>query len=207
MGRELQGAFLVPIFRRRLNLLPAQSCEDRVYVQSETSQVVNTAFAIIGLLAAKCEDHEALRRGCRLIMSRQLPDGSWAQENIEGGELHLARSCSVLTRFPFCPFAPVFNHTCGISYPNFVSIKAVLQPAPLLRRGRRADSRTRNSFGVFGRSERLRRSLERLGGSCHRALYPLARYHARPTRRERELAAAVVLFSLAISALVVERRT
>ena len=42
--------------------------------------------AIITLLTAKYPDHEPLRRGCRLIMSRQLPDGSWPQESIEGSK-------------------------------------------------------------------------------------------------------------------------
>ncbi|ORY69166.1 terpenoid cyclases/protein prenyltransferase alpha-alpha toroid [Leucosporidium creatinivorum] len=74
-----------------------QCCETREYVQHEQSQVVNTAYAIIGLLAAKSTDHEAIRRGCRLLMQRQLDNGEWAQEAIEG----------------------VFNHTCGISYPNY----------------------------------------------------------------------------------------
>lgn len=48
--------------------------------------MVNTAFAIIGLLAAKSTDQEAIRRGCRLLMERQLDNGEWAQEAIEGGE-------------------------------------------------------------------------------------------------------------------------
>jgi lanosterol synthase len=63
-----------------------QSCETRQYVQHEQSQVVNTAFAIIGLLSAKSKDHEAIRRGCRLLMERQLDNGEWKQEAIEGGE-------------------------------------------------------------------------------------------------------------------------
>lgn len=43
-----------------------------VYTDNSKSQVTNTAWAVLGLLAAKCEDYEAIRRGCRLIMSRQL---------------------------------------------------------------------------------------------------------------------------------------
>ena len=41
--------------------------------------------AVITLLTAKYPDPEPIRAGCRLIMSRQLRDGSWAQESIEGG--------------------------------------------------------------------------------------------------------------------------
>jgi len=40
---------------------------------------------------------EPIEKGVRLVMSRQRPDGSWAQEAIEG----------------------VFNKTCAIAYPNF----------------------------------------------------------------------------------------
>lgn len=69
-----------------LTCLAEQSCETREYVQHEQSQVVNTAFAIIGLLAAKSANHGAIRRGCRLLMNRQLKSGEWAQEAIEGGK-------------------------------------------------------------------------------------------------------------------------
>lgn len=74
-----------------------KSCETEQYVHNAKSQVVNTAWAIITLLKAKYPDHEPVRRGCRLIMSRQLPDGSWPQESIEG----------------------IFNKNAAISYPNF----------------------------------------------------------------------------------------
>ena len=75
----------------------SQSCENHVYVHNVKSQVVNTSWAILTLLQAKCPDLEPVRRGCQLIMSRQLRDGSWAQESIEG----------------------VFNHAVAISYWNF----------------------------------------------------------------------------------------
>ncbi|GAA5833036.1 hypothetical protein JCM11251_006487 [Rhodosporidiobolus azoricus] len=74
-----------------------KSCETERYVHNVKSQVVNTAWAVITLLTAKYPDPEPIRRGCRLIMQRQLPDGSWAQESIEG----------------------VFNKNAAISYPNF----------------------------------------------------------------------------------------
>lgn len=76
-----------------------KSCETEVYVHNEMSQVVNTAWAVLTLITAKYPDPEPIRRGCRLIMSRQLGDGSWAQESIEG----------------------IFNKNAAISYPNFVS--------------------------------------------------------------------------------------
>ncbi|GAA5933642.1 lanosterol synthase ERG7 [Sporobolomyces koalae] len=74
-----------------------KSCETEQYVHNEKSQVTNTAWAVITLLTAKYPDPEPIRRGCRLIMSRQLRDGSWPQESIEG----------------------VFNKNAAISYPNF----------------------------------------------------------------------------------------
>ncbi|GAA5821464.1 hypothetical protein JCM10212_002119, partial [Sporobolomyces blumeae] len=74
-----------------------KSCETEEYVHNEKSQVVNTAWAVITLLTAQYPDPEPIRRGCRLIMSRQAKDGSWPQESIEG----------------------VFNKNAAISYPNF----------------------------------------------------------------------------------------
>ncbi|BGP17836.1 hypothetical protein JCM10213_008364 [Rhodosporidiobolus nylandii] len=74
-----------------------KSCETEHYVHNVKSQVVNTAWAVITLLTARYPEPEPIRRGCRLIMSRQLPDGEWPQESIEG----------------------VFNKNAAISYPNF----------------------------------------------------------------------------------------
>lgn len=45
---------------------------------------MNTAWAVLTLMTAGYPDKEVIRRGCQLIMSRQLHDGSWAQEGIEG---------------------------------------------------------------------------------------------------------------------------
>ncbi|TPX39873.1 hypothetical protein SeLEV6574_g06938 [Synchytrium endobioticum] len=74
-----------------------KSCEDRVYVEHETSQVVNTSWAVMSLLQARYPHEDAIRRGVQLIMSRQLPNGEWLQEGIEG----------------------VFNKNAMISYPNY----------------------------------------------------------------------------------------
>ena len=61
-----------------------QSCETGEYSQAHESQVVQTAWVVIGLLHAKFPDQDAIKRAVKLIMSRQLPDGSWKQEQIEG---------------------------------------------------------------------------------------------------------------------------
>ncbi|KAF8928130.1 Lanosterol synthase (Oxidosqualene--lanosterol cyclase), partial [Dissophora ornata] len=62
--------------------------------------VVQTSWALMALMAAKCPDVKAIQRGIRLIMDRQQPDGQWKQEAIEG----------------------IFNHSCSISYPNYKHI-------------------------------------------------------------------------------------
>ncbi|RYP78013.1 hypothetical protein DL769_003285 [Monosporascus sp. CRB-8-3] len=75
-----------------------KSCEVGVYTEHPTgSQVVMTAWALIGLMKADYPDIEPIRRGIKLIMDRQQPNGEWKQEAIEG----------------------VFNKSCMISYPNY----------------------------------------------------------------------------------------
>ncbi|GBB94033.1 hypothetical protein RclHR1_02280006 [Rhizophagus clarus] len=74
-----------------------KSCETGVYHDHAQSQVVNTAWALLGLMSAKYPDEKPIRRGIELIMSRQLKNGEWKQEAIEG----------------------VFNKNVTISYPNY----------------------------------------------------------------------------------------
>ena len=61
------------------------------------SLVVQTAWAMIGLLEADYPDKDVLRKGIQFIMGRQQENGEWLQEAIEG----------------------VFNKSCMISYPNY----------------------------------------------------------------------------------------
>lgn len=69
-----------------------------VYTEHESgSQVVMTAWALIGLMNAGYPDVGLLRKGISLLMQRQQPNGEWLQEAIEG----------------------VFNKSCMISYPNY----------------------------------------------------------------------------------------
>jgi lanosterol synthase len=56
-----------------------------------------TAWAIIGLMKAKYPHVEPIKKGVKLLMERQQPNGEWLQEAIEG----------------------VFNKSCMISYPNY----------------------------------------------------------------------------------------
>jgi lanosterol synthase len=73
------------------------SCDRKTYVQHEQSQVVNTSWACLGLMAARYPDVEVVRKGLDLIKNRQDSKGAWPQEAVEG----------------------VFNRTCMIGYPNY----------------------------------------------------------------------------------------
>ncbi|KAF7309636.1 Terpene cyclase/mutase family member [Mycena indigotica] len=74
-----------------------KSCEISQWVEHENTQVVQTCWAAMALMYAKYPYPQPLERAVALVMARQLPDGSWAQEAIEG----------------------IFNKTCAIAYPNF----------------------------------------------------------------------------------------
>ncbi|CAK9435887.1 uncharacterized protein LODBEIA_P05240 [Lodderomyces beijingensis] len=74
-----------------------KSCETHTYVNGETSLVVQTAWALIGLILADYPDREPIRKGIDLLISRQLPSGEWKFEDVEG----------------------VFNHSCAIEYPSY----------------------------------------------------------------------------------------
>ncbi|XP_013417878.1 lanosterol synthase-like [Lingula anatina] len=77
-----------------------ESCELREYVQSDTSQVVNTCWALLGLMAVRYPDVALIEHGIRVIMQRQLDNGDWPQENISG----------------------VFNKSCAISYTSYRNV-------------------------------------------------------------------------------------
>ncbi|KAJ3576453.1 hypothetical protein NP233_g413 [Leucocoprinus birnbaumii] len=74
-----------------------KSCELGAWVEHENTQVVQTCWAVMALMYARYPHAEPIERAVRLVMSRQLPNGSWPQEAIEG----------------------IFNKTCAIAYPNF----------------------------------------------------------------------------------------
>lgn len=61
-----------------------RGCETGVYTHHRQSQVVMTAWAVIGLMAAGYPSKEPMARGVRLIMQRQRENGEWKQEAIEG---------------------------------------------------------------------------------------------------------------------------
>ncbi|KAH7368715.1 oxidosqualene:lanosterol cyclase [Plectosphaerella cucumerina] len=75
-----------------------KSCETITYVEHPSgSLVVQTAWAILGLLEGEYPDVEPIEKGIRFLMSRQQPNGEWLAESIEG----------------------VFNKSCMITYPNY----------------------------------------------------------------------------------------
>lgn len=83
------------------------SCYDKAYAADgmkvygdDGSGVVNTGWALLALSSAKCTDVEAIRRGVRYLMQRQLPCGDWPQEGIAG----------------------VFNRACGITYTAYRNV-------------------------------------------------------------------------------------
>ena len=77
-----------------------ESCANMEYTQAKTSQVVNTAWALLALQVANADNKEAIQRGINLLIERQLDDGDWAQENISG----------------------VFNYNCMITYSSYRNI-------------------------------------------------------------------------------------
>ncbi|KAK9866458.1 hypothetical protein WJX84_004983 [Apatococcus fuscideae] len=79
------------------------SCQDKIYTQAETgSQVINTAWAMLALMAADQHrsDAKPLHRAAKCLLAAQLPSGDWPQQAISG----------------------VFNRNCMITYSNYRNI-------------------------------------------------------------------------------------
>ncbi|EEB94341.1 hypothetical protein MPER_06859 [Moniliophthora perniciosa FA553] len=74
-----------------------RSCLEQKWIDHCDTQVVQTCWAAMGLMYAGYPFAKPITQAVELVMSRQLADGSWKQEAIEG----------------------VFNKTCSIAYPNF----------------------------------------------------------------------------------------
>ncbi|KAH8702692.1 terpenoid cyclases/protein prenyltransferase alpha-alpha toroid [Phaeosphaeriaceae sp. PMI808] len=56
------------------------SCEQKKYLEHPQNQVVNTAWAVLGLMAAHYPYGTAISRGLELIRPRQQKSGEWLQE-------------------------------------------------------------------------------------------------------------------------------
>lgn len=61
-----------------------RSCVEMEYVEHEDGQIINTAWAMLGLLSAKYPDQKVIEKGLRFLISRQDAFGDWPQEGISG---------------------------------------------------------------------------------------------------------------------------
>jgi squalene cyclase len=77
-----------------------ESCSRLVYTEAPASQVVNTAWALLALMAAEFSEREVIESGIAALLKRQTGIGDWPQENISG----------------------VFNYNCMITYANYRNI-------------------------------------------------------------------------------------
>lgn len=64
------------------------------------SGIVNTSWALMALSIAECPNVDAIKKGVKYLMRRQLPCGDWPQEGISG----------------------VFNRACGITYTSYRNV-------------------------------------------------------------------------------------
>lgn len=87
-----------------------KACELGEWVDADQSLVINTAWAVMCLLVAKYTDHEVIKRGCRLIMSRQKRNGEWVLETtVSCGPL-----CDSVADFLPHLQCGIFNRSCSI---------------------------------------------------------------------------------------------
>lgn len=78
-----------------------ESCITKVYISSPTSQVVNTAWALLTLMAIDFTKYATeITNGIKFLTSRQSANGDFPQENISG----------------------VFNHSCMITYTSYRNV-------------------------------------------------------------------------------------
>ena len=77
-----------------------ESCEMKKYVPADKSQIVNTAWALLGLMAVNYPDVSVIEGGIKLLMERQKDNGDFPQENVMG----------------------VFNKNCAIHYDSYRNV-------------------------------------------------------------------------------------
>lgn len=61
-----------------------ESCVKIEYVQHEESQIINTAWALLALIASKYPDEDVLERAANFLISKQETTGDFPQEGISG---------------------------------------------------------------------------------------------------------------------------
>jgi squalene/oxidosqualene cyclase-like protein len=77
-----------------------ESCVQKKYVENSQSQVTNTAWALLGLMAAKHPNKAAIEKGIRFLLSKQDAWGDFPQQQISG----------------------VFNFNCMITYTSYRNV-------------------------------------------------------------------------------------
>lgn len=77
-----------------------ESCTKKKYINLSESQVVNTSWALLTLMAAHYPDKEVVKQGIDYLLKRQLENGDFPQQGISG----------------------VFNHSCGITYTAYRNV-------------------------------------------------------------------------------------
>jgi squalene/oxidosqualene cyclase-like protein len=77
-----------------------ESCVQKKYVENTESQVTNTAWALLGLMAAKHPNKEAIEKGIQFLLSKQDNWGDFPQQQISG----------------------VFNFNCMITYTSYRNV-------------------------------------------------------------------------------------
>lgn len=77
-----------------------ESCVSKTYIKHTQSQVVNTAWALLALMAASYPDEYVIRRGIQFLITMQKPNGDWPQQAISG----------------------VFNFNCMITYTAYRNV-------------------------------------------------------------------------------------
>jgi lanosterol synthase len=91
-----------------------ESCVQKKYIPAASSQVVNTAWALLSLMNAKFQDAKIIEAGIRLLMQRQTDMGDWNQENISG----------------------VFNFNCMITYTSYRNVFPIWALGKYLKRNK-----------------------------------------------------------------------
>ena len=76
-----------------------ESCIEKKYVEHKISQVVNTSWALLSLMALDA-DRNIIDKGIQFLISRQQENGDFPQEGISG----------------------VFNHNCAITYTAYRNV-------------------------------------------------------------------------------------
>ena len=93
-----------------------KSCELSKWVDHEDTQVVQTCWALLALMHAGYQGKESIKKGIKLIMSRQQPDGGWKQEAIEG----------VFNKSWYVPSSSKDNQVANVCQHDFLSQLQVL---------------------------------------------------------------------------------